>query len=87
MVGNGESVLFMVDTITNIIEKGENDRNMKTVFVILWRYDDRSSCGVLRAYADYQRAQEDLDLLELGNSGKEFSIEELPVYFDGVKNG
>ena len=55
---------------------------MEDVYVIWWRYSDGSGAGVLRAYADRQRAEEDLDLLTFEGS-REYKIEELPIYRDG----
>ena len=56
---------------------------MEEVHVIWWRYSDGSSAGVLRAYADRQRADEDMDLLESSESMKSYSIETVPVYYEG----
>lgn len=55
----------------------------KDVHVIWWRYSDGSGAGVLRAYADEQRANEDMDLLNFGGGGREYKIEMVPVYFEG----
>jgi len=55
---------------------------MEDVYVIWWKYGDGSGCGVMRAYADRQRAEEDLELLVF-DSNRQFEIAELPVYRDG----
>jgi hypothetical protein len=56
---------------------------MNDVYVLWWQYRDKSSAGVLRAYADRQRAQEDLDLIE-DTGDKQYFIESLPVYYKGT---
>jgi hypothetical protein len=52
---------------------------MQEIWVIWWRYNDGSAAGVLRAYANEQRANEDLDLLNIGYD-KDYKIEKVPVY-------
>lgn len=58
---------------------------MEEIHVIWWRYSDGSAAGVLRAYADRQRADEDMDLLESEQSGKTYTIETLPIYHESRK--
>ena len=53
---------------------------MEEVYVIFWRYSDGSSGGVLRAYADRDRANEDMDLLNDDCSGKVYELTEVSVY-------
>jgi len=55
---------------------------MEDVYVIWWRYSDNSGAGVMRAYADRQRAEEDLELLEV-NADRTYEIAELAIYRDG----
>lgn len=56
--------------------------DIKTVWVLWYRYTDGSGAGVVRAYSSEDRAQLDLELLQ-GNDGfKAFEVEELPVYGD-----
>jgi len=56
---------------------------MEEVHVIWWRYGDGSGAGVLRAYADQQRADEDMDLLENSDCSRQYKIETVPVYYEG----
>jgi hypothetical protein len=35
---------------------------MKEIFVIIWKYYDGSDSGVIRAYADEERAKADLEM-------------------------
>jgi hypothetical protein len=50
---------------------------MDEVWVLSWRYGDGSASGVLRAYADEDRAREDMDLLD---DCKEYELTCLPIY-------
>lgn len=54
---------------------------MQEIHVLWYRYSDGSSAGVVRAYADAERAQEDLDLLSISDGAKTFAIETVPVYY------
>lgn len=56
---------------------------MKEVHVLWWRYSDGSASGVLRAYVDRQRAEEDMKLIEEAFSSKEYHLETLPIYGSG----
>lgn len=50
-------------------------------WVITWRYYDRSSNGVVRAYLSKQRADEDLALLKSDcSSDRVFEIQEMELY-------
>ncbi len=57
---------------------------MDNVYVLWWQYRDKSGSGVMRAYADRRRANEDLDLVE-DTGDKNYFIESLPVYYDGKR--
>ena len=57
---------------------------MDDVYVLWWQYHDKSGAGVMRAYADRQRAYEDLDLIE-DTGDKKYFIESLPVYYNWKK--
>jgi hypothetical protein len=50
-----------------------------TVYVIWWR-DAESRAGVSRVHASEQRAEEERDLLEAEQPGREYNISEQPVY-------
>ncbi|HWV44163.1 hypothetical protein [Pseudorhodoplanes sp.] len=50
------------------------------VWVLWWQYLDKSGSGVMRAYSDVQRAQEDRDLCDAEASGKQYFLDELPIY-------
>jgi len=56
----------------------------KEIHVIWWRYLDGSASGVLRAYADKERAEEDLLLLEYDECGREYIITTVPIYGRGI---
>jgi hypothetical protein len=57
---------------------------MKQVHVLSWRFKDGSGSGVLRTYADtdraHARAQEDLDLLEWADPTRKYKLEDILVY-------
>lgn len=52
----------------------------QTVYVIMWSWSDKSGFGVARVHSDRQRAEEERDLLEAMDSGREYKIQEEPVY-------
>lgn len=56
---------------------------METVYVIWWRYSDNSGAGVVRAYADRQRAEEDMEAFTHGENGRVYEIVDLPIYHEG----
>lgn len=56
---------------------------MIVVHVIWWRYSDGSSAGVFRAYADKQRAEEDMELIEHSIPSKDYELVTLPLI--GIK--
>lgn len=51
-----------------------------TVYVILWAWSDKSGYGVARVHSDRQRAEEERDLLEAMDNGREYKIQEEPLY-------
>jgi hypothetical protein len=48
---------------------------MKEIFVIIWKYYDRSDSGVIRAYADESRAKADLEMLCKYCDSRAFGLE------------
>jgi hypothetical protein len=40
-----------------------SDSPAKEIFVLIWKYYDGSDSGVIRAYADEERAKADLEML------------------------
>ena len=59
------------------INKPLEGMRMDEIWVLSWRYGDGSGSGVLRAYADEDRAKEDMDLLD---DCKEYELTCLPIY-------
>ncbi len=53
----------------------------KVVWVITWKYQGDSGSGVIRAYSDRKRAEEDMEMLEdYEGCGKSYEIHEMPLY-------
>ncbi len=50
------------------------------IWVLYWEYSDHSAAGVLRAYKDEKRANEDLELLNKSESCKTWKIVALSVW-------
>lgn len=50
------------------------------VYVVWWQWTDKSGAGIVRVHSDRQRAEEEVDLLESLAGGREYKIEEQPVY-------
>lgn len=50
-----------------------------TVYVIWWR-DSEGRAGVSRVHISEQRAEEERDLLDAEQFGREYNISEQPVY-------
>lgn len=55
------------------------DATLMKVWILYYRYYDNSGFGVLRAYLDHDRAQEDMCLLSISEDGKGYFLEQLPV--------
>lgn len=54
------------------------EEKMEQVWIVWWR-EDREA-GVIRAYADKQRADEDLEMLRFVEGGRTYFCDELPIY-------
>lgn len=56
------------------------ERMYQTVYVLLWSWRDKSGFGVARVHSDRQRAEEERDLLGAMDGGREYKIDEQPIY-------
>lgn len=53
---------------------------VEEVYVIWWQWSDKSGAGIARVHSDRQRAEEERDLLESMDSGRNYTIDEQPLY-------
>lgn len=53
---------------------------METIYLILWKYNDGSGSGAVRAYTTQDEADKTMLLLnEHGDIGKNFYVQEVPL--------
>ncbi len=55
-------------------------------WVLWWRYSDGSASGVGRAYLDEGRACEDFNLIDQGESAKDWSLTEVQLFIKEEKS-
>jgi hypothetical protein len=53
---------------------------MKSVWVLIWTWSDRSGFGVVRAYDDEARARDDLDLVANDGTSRCYTLEKVPFW-------